>query len=108
MSGGVAVCSLGYLLACGAPANLCRAGARVGKYVGLYVGFATVGVFGYWYTAYDWSEYGHPLISVSHLSNWGKCSHFGEMAEFTSDPCAPRLPPADAPRARRRLTAAAV
>ena len=76
--------------------------------VGLYVGFATVGVFGYWYTAYDWSEYGHPLISVSHLSNWGKCSHFGEMAEFTSDPCAPHLPPADAPRARRLLTAAAV
>ncbi|EOD35019.1 Ca2+ ATPase [Emiliania huxleyi CCMP1516] len=53
--------------------------------VGLYVGFATVGVFGYWYTAYDWSEYGHPLISVSHLSNWGKCSHFGEMAEYAPD-----------------------
>lgn len=22
---------------------------------------------------YDWSEYGHPLISFTHLSNWGKC-----------------------------------
>merc|ERR1711861_127375 len=27
--------------------------------VGLYVGFATVGVFAYWYVFYDWSEYEH-------------------------------------------------
>jgi Ca2+-transporting ATPase len=47
--------------------------------VGLYVGFATVGVFVYWYVAYDWSEYSHPLISYSQLSNWGKCSQFAEL-----------------------------
>jgi len=38
--------------------------------VGLYVGFATVGSFAYWYIAYDWSEYGQPLISFQHLANW--------------------------------------
>ena len=45
--------------------------------VGLYVGFATVGVFAYWYIWYDWSEYGHPLVSYTQLSNWGKCPDFG-------------------------------
>ena len=45
--------------------------------VGLYVGFATVGVFAYWYIWYDWSEYGHPLVSYTQLSNWGKCTDFG-------------------------------
>ena len=55
--------------------------------IGLYVGAATVGVFAYWYVAYDWSEYGQPLISFSHLANWGKCSHFGEM--YPADPYAP-------------------
>jgi len=33
--------------------------------IGSYVGLATVGVFLYWYTAYDWSEYKHQLISFS-------------------------------------------
>jgi Ca2+-transporting ATPase len=47
--------------------------------VGLYVGFATVGVFVYWYVAYDWSEYSHPLISYSQLSNWGKCTDFATL-----------------------------
>merc|ERR1719197_1601222 len=46
--------------------------------VGLYVGFATVGVFVYWYVAYDWSEYSHPLISYSQLANWGKCTEFAK------------------------------
>merc|ERR1719291_1142200 len=55
--------------------------------VGLYVGFATVGVFAYWYIAYDWSEYGQPLVGFSHLSNWGKCSQFGEL--FPDEPYAP-------------------
>mmetsp|Transcript_9645 Transcript_9645/g.24917 ORF Transcript_9645/g.24917 Transcript_9645/m.24917 type:complete len:1066 (-) Transcript_9645:13-3210(-) len=41
--------------------------------VGLYVGFATVGVFAYWYVWYDWSEYGHPLVDFSQLASWGKC-----------------------------------
>ena len=47
--------------------------------VGMYVGFATVGVFVYWYVAYDWSEYSHPLVTYGQLSNWGKCSAFSEM-----------------------------
>merc|ERR1711981_1429042 len=43
--------------------------------VGLYVGFATVGVFGYWYIAYDWAgeAHQHTLISFEQLSNFGKC-----------------------------------
>jgi len=57
--------------------------------VGLYVGFATVGVFAYWYIGYDWSEYGQPLISYTHLSNWGKCSHFGEL--FPQEPYSPNF-----------------
>jgi len=44
--------------------------------IGLYVGFATVGVFAYWYIWYDWSEYGQPLVTFSQLANWGKCSTF--------------------------------
>merc|ERR1719482_1530974 len=39
----------------------------------------TVGVFVYWYVAYDWSEYSHPLISYSQLSNWGKCTDFATL-----------------------------
>jgi len=47
--------------------------------VGLYVGFATVGVFGYWFILYDWSEYSHPLVTYSQLANWGKCQVFAEV-----------------------------
>lgn len=31
--------------------------------VGLYIGFATVGIFVYWYCYYDWSTYEHPLVT---------------------------------------------
>merc|ERR1711871_675974 len=44
--------------------------------IGLYVGFATVGIFVYWYVFYDWSGYDQPLVSYNHVSNWGKCSTF--------------------------------
>uniref|UniRef100_A0A7S4EYK7 P-type Ca(2+) transporter n=1 Tax=Chrysotila carterae TaxID=13221 RepID=A0A7S4EYK7_CHRCT len=47
--------------------------------VGLYVGFATVGVFAYYFIGYDWAGDGHPLISYTHLTNWGKCAHFAEL-----------------------------
>jgi len=47
--------------------------------VGLYVGFATVGIFAYWYIYYDWAEYEHPLVTFGQLANWGKCQNFGEM-----------------------------
>jgi len=43
--------------------------------VGLYVGFATVGVFAYWYIWYDWAGEGHQhtLVTFDQLSNFGKC-----------------------------------
>ena len=31
--------------------------------IGLYVGFATVGIFVYWYVFYDWSGHNQPLVS---------------------------------------------
>jgi len=48
--------------------------------VGLYVGFATVGVFAYWYIWYDWSEYGHPLVTFDQLATWGKCTEWPTSA----------------------------
>merc|ERR1711924_571498 len=68
--------------------------------IGLYVGFATVGIFVYWYVFYDWSGYNQPLVSYSHVSNWGKCSTFTDYnpdfsswnspgaSDLSSDPCA--------------------
>merc|ERR1712224_1139157 len=43
--------------------------------VGLYVGFATVGVFGYWYVSYDWAGEGHQhdLITYAQLSHFTSC-----------------------------------
>jgi len=57
--------------------------------VGLYVGFATVGVFAYWFIGYDWSEYEHPLVNFNHLRNWGKCAHFNEL--LPGEPYAPNF-----------------
>merc|ERR1711907_754752 len=68
--------------------------------IGLYVGFATVCIFVYWYVFYDWSGYNQPLVSYTHVSNWGKCSTFTDYApdfsswnspgasDLSSDPCA--------------------
>jgi len=73
--------------------------------VGLYVGLATVGVFVYWYVAYDWSGYGQPLVTFEQLANWGKCPAFADMGldyapdfsawaatpnglDLSADPCA--------------------
>jgi len=55
--------------------------------VGLYVGFATVGIFAYWFIGYGWSEYQQPLVSFQHLSNWGKCPDFPTI--FPDNPYAP-------------------
>jgi Ca2+-transporting ATPase len=52
--------------------------------VGLYVGFATVGVFAYWFVLYDWSEYGHPLVTFEQLATWGKCLDFPD-GTYTPD-----------------------
>ena len=47
--------------------------------IGVYVGVATVGVFGVWYTmdsfmGIDLSEDGHHLVSYHQLTNWESCS----------------------------------
>jgi len=52
--------------------------------VGLYVGFATVGVFGYWYIYYDWAGEGHQhdLITFKQLSSFTQCKmNDGKFAE---------------------------
>merc|ERR1719213_799162 len=64
--------------------------------VGLYVGFATVGVFVYWYVGYDWSEYSHPLVTYGQLSNRGKCTAFSELGLDQN------WPPAFGPCGQRR------
>jgi len=61
--------------------------------VGMYVGFATVGVFAYWYVFYDSGD-GHTLITFEQLTNWGHCTEwkdfkvndFGGMS-FGDKPC---------------------
>ena len=52
--------------------------------IGMYVGFATVGVFAYWFVLYDWSEYNHPLITFEQLASWGKCLDF-PVGSYTPD-----------------------
>lgn len=42
--------------------------------IGAYVGLATVGIFIYWYTSYDWSEYKHTLINFRELRDWNECN----------------------------------
>eukprot|EP00753_Platysulcus_tardus_P012824 PLAT3553.11.p2 GENE.PLAT3553.11~~PLAT3553.11.p2 ORF type:complete len:1038 (-),score=643.01 PLAT3553.11:172-3285(-) len=41
--------------------------------IGVYVGLATIGIFAYWYIAYDWSDDGHTLISFYQLTHWTSC-----------------------------------
>ena len=40
--------------------------------VGLYVGFATVGIFVWWYVFAETGD-GHTLVSFDMLSHWGEC-----------------------------------
>jgi Ca2+-transporting ATPase len=55
--------------------------------IGLYVGFATVGVFAYWYMYFDWAEYEHTLVGFTELSTWAQCpSKQGVWAEFWKNP----------------------
>lgn len=62
--------------------------------IGLYVGVATVGIFVYWYVAYDWSGDGHELISYAQLSNWSECPSWTNFTvanfsfyDFSEKPC---------------------
>jgi len=67
--------------------------------IGLYVGFATVGVFAYWYLWYDDAEDMHTLVSYYQLTHWSECPHwntsdwahglpkpYGGM-DFSNNPC---------------------
>lgn len=62
--------------------------------IGSYVGIATVGIFIYWYTAYDWATDGHTLVSFAQLSEWSECAHWKDFTvanfdgfDFTKNPC---------------------
>jgi len=61
--------------------------------IGLYVGFATVGIFVYWY-AFDVNPDGHTLVAWTDLMQWGKCSSWTDWVpqptlgmSFEKDPC---------------------
>ena len=47
--------------------------------IGTYVGLATIGIFIYWFIAYDWADYPHTLISYQQLTNWTKCSEWKDF-----------------------------
>ncbi|TDH66215.1 hypothetical protein CCR75_005432 [Bremia lactucae] len=62
--------------------------------VGIYVGFACVGVFAYWYMYYEASGDGHTLITYDQLSHWTKCHEWQNFTvanfdgmDFSKDPC---------------------
>lgn len=62
--------------------------------VGLYVGFATVGIFAYWYVFDATAADNHTLLGMDQLMGWGKCSewsnfrprNFGEV-DLSKEPC---------------------
>jgi len=62
--------------------------------VGIYVGFATVGIFVYWYTMAETGD-GHTLVSFYQLSHWSECptwtdfkvNNFVDGMDFSKDPC---------------------
>jgi len=47
--------------------------------VGLYVGFAVVGIFIYWYL-YDHAADGHTLVTMKQLMGWGDCKNWKDFA----------------------------
>ena len=61
--------------------------------IGTYVGFATVGIFIWWYCFDDFGD-GHSLVPYSQLSNWSECpdwkdfkvNNFGGF-DFSQNPC---------------------
>ena len=60
--------------------------------IGAYVGFATVGIFIYWYCYDDFGD-GHSLISYNQLSNWSECPDWKDFQvknyggfDFSKDP----------------------
>eukprot|EP00397_Hematodinium_sp_SG-2012_P002469 GEMP01002476.1.p1 GENE.GEMP01002476.1~~GEMP01002476.1.p1 ORF type:complete len:850 (+),score=213.62 GEMP01002476.1:88-2550(+) len=62
--------------------------------IGLYVGFATVGIFIYWFTMDQAAPDQHTLVSFEQLASWGKCNTWTDFApggymdfDFSKDPC---------------------
>lgn len=68
--------------------------------VGLYVGFATVGIFAWWYIYDNGAADGHTLVTLDQLMHWGQCNNktpgpqFEKFTaknildlDFTTDPC---------------------
>ena len=43
--------------------------------IGLYVGFATVGIFVYWYTMFE-SVDNHTLVTFDQLAHWTECPNW--------------------------------
>ena len=61
--------------------------------VGLYVGFATVGIFVWWYIAAETGD-GHTLVTFEQLSHWSDCPNWTDFKvenvmgfDFASNPC---------------------
>jgi len=66
--------------------------------IGFYVGFATVGIFVYWYMFAETDD-GHTLISFYQLSHWSQCPEWNDFKpvnfipeadrtwDLTTDPC---------------------
>jgi P-type Ca2+ transporter type 2C len=62
--------------------------------IGIYVGFATVGIFVYWYTMAETGD-GHTLVTFHQLSTWTECpnwegfevNNFVEGMDFSKSPC---------------------
>lgn len=63
--------------------------------IGMYVGFATVGIFVYWYVFADWTGDGHTLVTFEQLSHWNECptwenfkvNDFIDGMDLQSNPC---------------------
>jgi Ca2+-transporting ATPase len=49
--------------------------------VGLYVGFAVVGIFIYWF-CYDTATDNHPLVPLSQLLEWNHCKEWTNVAQY--------------------------
>lgn len=63
--------------------------------VGLYVGFATVGIFVYWYVYASNTGDGHTLVTFHQLTHWTECpnwtdfqvNNFYEGLDLSKNPC---------------------
>jgi len=62
--------------------------------IGVYVGFATVGIFVYWYTMAETGD-GHTLVTFNQLTTWSECpnwtdfkvNNFIEGMDLSNNPC---------------------